>query len=131
MNPNDNQDDTPFDNRLDAQREIIRASLNEIASNIGMMMRDAGLHFPVYITVRDIGDSLATIATPVDPSDDDWQHASDIVCRIMEDRWRYEIAEPRIALRGCERGPDGRSRGHSRNIRVLPRDPQRVSRRHV
>ena len=48
-----------------------------------MAMRDAGLHFPVFMTVRDSGDSLATIATPLDPSDDDWQQASEIVCQIM------------------------------------------------
>jgi hypothetical protein len=35
------------------------------------------------MTVRDSGDSLATIATPIDPSNDDWQQASEIVCQIM------------------------------------------------
>ena len=60
---------TSTDDRLDAQRDIIRESLNEIATDIGMAMRDEGLHFPVYITVRNSGDSLATIATPLDPSD--------------------------------------------------------------
>ncbi len=68
----------------DAQREIIRSNLTEIANDIGTMMRDAGLLFPVYITVRDSGESLATVATPLDPSDNDWRRASDIVCRIME-----------------------------------------------
>ena len=33
-------------------------------------MRDVGLTFPVYITVRNSGDALVTIATPLDPSDD-------------------------------------------------------------
>jgi hypothetical protein len=69
---------------LDAQREIIRQSLNEIAADIGMTMRDAGLNFPVFLTVRDSGDSLATIATPLDPSDDDWSRAAAIVCQIIE-----------------------------------------------
>lgn len=27
-----------------------------------------------------------TFATPLDPSDDDWQQASDIICRIMEEK---------------------------------------------
>jgi hypothetical protein len=45
-------------------------------------MRDVGLRFPVFLTVRDNGDSLATIATPLDPSDDDWSHATAIVCQI-------------------------------------------------
>jgi hypothetical protein len=69
---------------LDDQREIIRSNLTEIAADIGMVMRDAGLSFPVFLTVRDSGDSLATMATPLDPSDQDWQRASAIVCQIME-----------------------------------------------
>lgn len=50
MNTFDDQDDT--DDRLETQREIIRESLNEIANDVGMMLCDVGLTFPVYITVR-------------------------------------------------------------------------------
>jgi hypothetical protein len=71
---------------LDAQREIIRRFLSEIANDIGMALRDAGLSFPVFMTVRDNGDSLATIATPLDPSDDNWSRAAAIVCDILEKR---------------------------------------------
>ena len=39
-------------------------------------MRDVGLTFPLYITVRNSGDALVTIATPLDPPDTDWQQAS-------------------------------------------------------
>ena len=52
---------TNQDKRIDSQREILKQSLDEIVNDIGMAMRDAGLHFPVFITVRDSGDSLATI----------------------------------------------------------------------
>jgi hypothetical protein len=69
---------------LDAQREIIRRSLNEIANDVGMAMRDEGLTFPIYITARNEGDSLVTYATPLDPSDDDWRRASKIVCQVLE-----------------------------------------------
>jgi hypothetical protein len=79
----DNIDDGRFDNDIQSQREIIRRSLDEIASDIGMVMRDAGLHFPVFMTVRDNGGSLATIATPLDPSDDDWERASAIACQVI------------------------------------------------
>jgi hypothetical protein len=48
-------------------------------------MRDVGLTFPVYMTVRNSGDALVTIATTVDPSSADWQQASGIVCRILEE----------------------------------------------
>jgi hypothetical protein len=69
--------------RLDTQREILTQSLNEVASDIGMALRDVGLNFPLFITVRQEGDALATIATPHDPSDEDWQAAVAIVCRII------------------------------------------------
>ena len=74
------------DDRLDAQRDIIRQSLDAIVNDIGMAMRDVGLTFPLYITVRNSGDALVTIATPLDPSDADWQQASEIVCRTLEER---------------------------------------------
>ena len=69
-----------------AQRDIIRSSLNEIANDLSMEMRDAALDFPVYMTVPRSGHSLMTIATPLDPSDEDWEKASAIVCRILEQR---------------------------------------------
>jgi hypothetical protein len=78
--------DQQIDQGLDAQRDIIRQSLDEITNGIGMAMRDVGLTFPLYITVRNSGDALVTIATPLDPSDSDWQQASAIVCRTLEER---------------------------------------------
>ena len=86
MSTFDEQDNPTFDDRLDAQRDIIRQSINEIANDIGMKMRDVGLTFPLYITVRNSGGALVTIATPLDPSDTDWQRAREIVCRILEER---------------------------------------------
>ena len=77
---------TGSDMRLDAQRDIIRQSLDAIVNDIGMAMRDVGLTFPLYITVRNSGDALVTIATSLDPSDEEWQHAREIVCRTLEER---------------------------------------------
>ena len=70
----------------DAQREVIRQSLDEIAAQVATSLRDAHLDFPVYITVPNSGDSLATMACPLDPSDGDWSHASAIVCRVIGQR---------------------------------------------
>ena len=64
---------------IDAQRAILTKSIDDIAGEVGIALRDAGLHFPVYIIVRSSGDSLATIATPVDPSNADWDHATALV----------------------------------------------------
>jgi hypothetical protein len=86
MNISGEQDNLAFDDTLDAQRDIIRQSLDAITNDIGMAMRDVGLTFPVYITVRNSGDALVTIATPLDPSDEEWQQASAIVCRTLEER---------------------------------------------
>jgi len=71
---------------LYARRDIIRQSLNGIANDLSIEMRDAALDFPVYMTVPRSGSSLATIATPLDPSDEDWERVSAIVCRILEQR---------------------------------------------
>ena len=77
---------TESDDSLDAQRDIIRQSLDAIINDIGMAMRDVGLTFPLYTTVRNSGDALVTIATPIDPSDEEWQQATAIVCRTLEER---------------------------------------------
>src|ERR1700732_3113212 len=70
----------------DAQREIIRLALDDIAAEVAIALRDAHLDFPVFLTVPNSGDSLATMACPIDPSDEDWAHARAIVCRIMGQR---------------------------------------------
>ena len=74
------------DDRLDTQRAELGESINEIANDIGMALRDHGIFFPVYITVRTTGDSLATIATPADPSEADWDRASGIVCQVISEK---------------------------------------------
>ena len=86
MNTIEDEDNKSTDNKLNTQRDIIRQSLNEITNDIGMTMRDVGLTFPLYITVRNSGDTLVTIATPLDPSDADWLRAREIVCRTLEER---------------------------------------------
>ena len=86
MNTIEHDDDSSTGNKLDTQRDIIRQSLDAIVADIGMKMRDIGLTFPLYITVRNSGDALVTIATSLDPSDTDWQQASEIVCRTLEER---------------------------------------------
>ena len=79
------QQDEAIDHRY-AQRDLIRQSLNEIANDLSMEMRDAALDFPVYMTVPQHRKLIATIATPLDPSDQDWEKVSAIVCRILEQR---------------------------------------------
>ena len=70
----------------DAQREIIRLALDDIAAEVAIALRDAHLDFPVFLTVPNSGESLATMACPIDSSGEDWAHASAIVCRIIGQR---------------------------------------------
>jgi hypothetical protein len=86
MDTLDDLDTASIDDKLVAQRDIISESLNDLAADIGMAMRDAHLDFPVYLTVPNSGQSIAMIATPLDLSDSDWSHASAIVCRIIGQR---------------------------------------------
>jgi hypothetical protein len=90
--------------RLDTQREILTQSLDEIANDIGMALRDAGLNFPVFISVRQDGDALATIATAIDPSDDDWKRASTIACQIISKAVGYEKLRGRSLACAMARG---------------------------
>jgi hypothetical protein len=82
----DDHDDTLLDDRLESQRETIRQSLDAIANDIGMALRDIGLTFPVFLTVPNSGLSLVTFATPIDPTDEDWSRATEIVCQAIEGR---------------------------------------------
>jgi hypothetical protein len=77
---------TSTNDGCEAQREIIRLALDEIATEVGTALRDAHLDFPVFLTVPNSGDSLATMACPLDPSASDWSHASAIVCGIIGKR---------------------------------------------
>ena len=69
--------------KLEADREIIRQSLDEIAAEFGSALRDADLHYAAYLTVPHSEDALAAFATPVDPSNDDWSHMSVILRQII------------------------------------------------
>jgi len=82
----DTANESSADDRIQAHREIIRQSLDEIAADVGTPLRDAGLNYPVFLTVPQSGDALATIATPLDPSDEDWSKMSEIACRVIGKR---------------------------------------------
>ncbi len=71
--------------RHEAARAIIRQSLDEMATEFGAALRDAALVYPVFVTVPHSGDALATIASPVDPPNDDWEKIVEIFTKIIGD----------------------------------------------
>ncbi len=68
-------------------RESIRGSLVQITDDIRGAMLDAGLgNIPTYLVVPNSGDAIATVATPLDPSDYDWTCVLEIACRVIKQR---------------------------------------------
>jgi hypothetical protein len=67
----------------EAQREVIRLVLDEIAAEVSIALRDAQLAFPVYVAVPNSGQSVASMACPLDPTASQWSKAKAIVCRII------------------------------------------------
>ena len=86
MDTSDRRQDSSTAGDPEAQRTLIKSLLNDIAAEVGDAIRNARLDFPVYLTVPNSGDSLATIACPLDPSDEDWSQASEIVCKVIGKR---------------------------------------------
>ena len=86
MDNTDEQHKTSTDDEIDAKRSIVRESLDEIAAEMGIAMRDANLRFPIGITTPSSGHAIVTIVTPLDPSDDDWAHTCAIVRQIVSEK---------------------------------------------
>ena len=76
----------PASNRLQAERDTIRRSLNEMAAELNSALVTAGIACPVYICVPSSGDALVTFATPLNPTDDEWDRVNQIACRIVSEK---------------------------------------------
>ena len=87
MDTSDRKQDSSTAGDPEAQRTAIKSLLNDIAAEVGDAIRNARLDFPVYLTVPNSGDALATIACPLDNlSDEEWSQASEIVCKVIGKR---------------------------------------------
>jgi len=86
MNTTDSDDNSSSKDNVEADREVIRRSLDQLAAKVETALREASLGFPIYLAVPNSGNSILTFATPLDPSDPDWGQAADIVCRIVAER---------------------------------------------
>ena len=74
------------DERLEAHREVVRLALDELAIEVETALRAARLDFAVYLVAPSSGNSILTMATPLDPADADWAEASTIVCQLVGDK---------------------------------------------
>ena len=85
MNTTENEKLSP-DDGLEAHREVIGRSLDGITVEMETALRDASLDVPVFLVVPSSGSSIITFATPLDPSEEDWDRASAIVCRVVGEK---------------------------------------------
>jgi hypothetical protein len=75
------------DDDLEMQKSVIRQSLDEIANDIGIKMRETGLNYPLGLAVPSLGQTIVTMVTTADDvSDFDWSQASAIVRDIVGKR---------------------------------------------
>jgi hypothetical protein len=71
------------DQRLSEYRTKVAGSLAAIASEIEIALRNAKLHYPVFLSVPSSSHAIAAFATPLDPDDMDWDRIEEIVCSTI------------------------------------------------
>jgi hypothetical protein len=72
--------------KLAGDREIIRNTLNAIATEVATALRKAGLNYPVYFTIPNSGDSVVMFMTPLDPIALEWDQATLIIREILSQK---------------------------------------------
>jgi hypothetical protein len=78
--------DLTADRRIESKREIIRECLDEIIVDVEGRLRAAALSSTIFLTVPHIGGAVMTMASPLDPSDDEWADVVEIVCKTVSER---------------------------------------------
>jgi hypothetical protein len=79
-------DELTEDHKLEAQRAILRATLPSTVVEIEIALRDAGLHYAVYIGIPNSGAAIATLTSPLDPNDAEWERINEIVRGVIGGR---------------------------------------------
>jgi len=72
-------------NYREQYREQLISLLPEIGADLTAALTAADLHIPVFMSVPRTGDSFLTFATPVDPSDSEWERVGEIVREVVEE----------------------------------------------
>ena len=74
------------DECIEAHRDIVRQSLDEVATHVEAALQNAGLQSRVYLVAPNTGSAIIQVATLLDPPEADWEKASAIVCQCISDR---------------------------------------------
>jgi hypothetical protein len=65
------------------RRRTLARSLDEIAAEVIAALNDAGIRIPIFFSIPSSGASYLTLATPLDPTHEEWERVCEIVCRIV------------------------------------------------
>jgi hypothetical protein len=64
-------------------RRKLASSLDEIGAEVSAALNAAKIHIPVFFTVPSGGNAYLTLATSLDPSDEEWERTCQIICPII------------------------------------------------
>ena len=70
--------------KRNAKRDIIRRSLNDILEDIEVALGDAS--YSVFLSVPNTGISLATLTSPLNPSEEEWNGIVKVACEVIHKR---------------------------------------------
>jgi hypothetical protein len=65
------------------RRQRLTAALPQIAAEVTAALANANIRIPIFFSVPSSGGSLLTFATPVDPTEYDWDAATALICEIV------------------------------------------------
>ena len=74
------------DENLDVHRATVRETLDAIASDVGVALKDAGYNYPIFLTAGRSDRTILCISTPFDPSDKIWEQMTSIAIGIITKR---------------------------------------------
>lgn len=69
--------------RRSDRHELLTLLLPAIAEEVTAALAAANLQMPIFLTVPTSGDTVATLATPHDPSGEDWVKVCELVREIV------------------------------------------------
>jgi hypothetical protein len=76
---------------LDELRNELKGHLPAIVAELEKALNLENLPYPIFVSIPS-GRAVATVATPLDPNDKDWQRIDDIARRIIGEKVGIKLA---------------------------------------
>src|SRR5208283_3826564 len=66
------------------RQERVASALDKIVADVTLALDDAGIAIPVFFIIPTSGEALLSFATALDPSEQEWSRACDIIVGIVQ-----------------------------------------------